>query len=314
MCDASVITVGFSPAWDITCRADGLDWGQHVKVSQTTVPAGKALNVSKALAWMGQTSIAAGLWGRNDWPAAEELPAELKSLIDFRLTFVPGRTRQNITVIDTRRQREMHLRAPCRLATRAALTQLGEDLKALVGGHCCVVFSGSMPDGELLDDCLSIINDVCGSGASVAVDSSGLALCSVVQRGGLYVVKPNLDELSELLGHPVQNEVSAIIAAARTLCDRVEIVLVSRGADGAMVVTRGKAFACRVKTAGNKVVNTVACGDYLLAGFLAGADTIDLRVRLENAVKVATARAWGLTETMDRPSAEMKIDVETTIF
>ena len=227
MSNAPLITVGICPAWDITCRADGIDWGQHVKVSQTAVPADKAFNVSKALAWMGQKTLAAGLWGQNDWPAAQESLAALKPRIDFKLTLVPGQTRQNITVIDTHSQREMHLRAACPLATKATLAQLAEDLKKYINPNSCVAFSGSMPEGELLADCLSIIKTACQSGASVAVDSSGTALTKVVAQGGLYAIKPNLEELSQLLGTPVPNQTAAIIAAARSLCDSVKIVLVS---------------------------------------------------------------------------------------
>ena len=59
----SIITVGLSPAWDITCRGKNLNWGGHENIDEQTItPAGKALNVSKALAWMGRESIAAGLW------------------------------------------------------------------------------------------------------------------------------------------------------------------------------------------------------------------------------------------------------------
>ena len=313
MTDGSVITVGFCPAWDITCRAEGVDWGRHVKAAQTAIPAGKALNVSKALAWLGQKSIAAGLWGQNDWPDAQAVLASLNLWVDFRMTLVAGRTRQNITVIDTRNQREMHLRAPYRLATSAALTRLSDELKPVIGAGCTVVFSGSMPGDELVDGCLLMIRNACRSGARVVIDSSGEALQCAVLAGGLYAIKPNLEELGQLLGRPIANEPTEIIAAARTLCDKAQIALVSRGADGAIVVTQDKAVGCRAKPAKYKVVNTVACGDYLLAGFLAD-ETAALSVRLENAITVATARAWGLTETIDWSMAKEKIEIETTVF
>ena len=62
-----IITVGLAPAWDIQCRGQGLDWGCHAQIDEQDVrPAGKALNVSRALAWLGRSSVAAGLWGRED--------------------------------------------------------------------------------------------------------------------------------------------------------------------------------------------------------------------------------------------------------
>jgi 1-phosphofructokinase family hexose kinase len=310
MSHAPFITVGICPAWDVICRADSVDWGQHVRVSQTAIPAGKALNVSRALAWLGQTSIAAGLWGQSDWPAAEASLAAFRGRIDCRMTLAPGQTRQNITVIDTRGRREMHLRAACPLASKASLAQLAGDLKSMVTPASRVVFSGSMPEGGLLEDCLAMIRNLCRSGARVAADSSGPALSRAVELGGLALIKPNLEELCQLLGRTIPNDPSAIREAARTFCDRTQMILVSRGADGAMVITKDRAFACRARVPQDKVVNTVGCGDYLLAGFLAGEDTADLYARLETAVKVATAHALGLTESMDWPTAAVHIRIE----
>ena len=50
----SIVTVGISPCWDLTCKADGLDWGMHEKLSsQQKKCAGKAFNISRAMAWLG---------------------------------------------------------------------------------------------------------------------------------------------------------------------------------------------------------------------------------------------------------------------
>ena len=314
MSDSSVITVGFCPAWDITCISDSVDWGQHCKVSQVSVPAGKAMNISKALAWMGQKSTAAGLWGQNDWSAAHKMLADRSPLIDLRCTVVPGGTRQNITVIDTHSRREMHLRADCKLATGPTLNHLRTDLDSFVKSGDVVAFAGSMPQGKLLDDCISLIERVRDRGAKVVIDSSGPALARAVKLGGLYAIKPNLEELRQLLNRPIDNDPHEIIAAARTLKDKVQIVLASRGKEGALAVTADRAVGCCVRTFRGNTVNTVACGDYLLAGFLIGDEKADLCVHLENAVRVAAARAWGLTESIDWPTARVQIEIETTIF
>ncbi len=42
-----IITVAFNPCWDVTCRADGLEWGRHEVLESFSIrPAGKPLNVS----------------------------------------------------------------------------------------------------------------------------------------------------------------------------------------------------------------------------------------------------------------------------
>ena len=304
------ITIGFAPAWDITCWADGVDWGQHPKLTgQTTVPAGKALNVSRAMAWLGTANTAMGLWGKADAESMRQDLAALQKMVDLRFTLAEGRTRQNITIIDTRNRREMHLRDENRLATPAALAQLDKDLKAAVRKNSVVAFCGAMPEDDRLGMCLGIIQSVRDTGAAAAVDTSGQALAQSVALGGLEVIKPNLDELCELLDKTVPDEPLAIVAAARTLCDRVKVVLVSRGQNGAIAVTQKEAFCCAA-AAQRAAVNTVGCGDYLLAGFLA-AQTNDIAQRLAVAVQLAAARAYGLTETHAWQDVQRQIDVKT---
>ena len=46
-----IVTVGLSPAWDVTCVGRELDWDTHPKIDQQRFrPAGKALNISRTLA------------------------------------------------------------------------------------------------------------------------------------------------------------------------------------------------------------------------------------------------------------------------
>ena len=95
------------------------------------IPAGKAFNISRALAWLGTKSIAAGLWGQSDYQQMAKTVDELGDFVDIKFTPVKGGTRQNITVVDTQNHREIHLRAPGRLAASQGLNQLKKDLKSI---------------------------------------------------------------------------------------------------------------------------------------------------------------------------------------
>ncbi|MHC4478520.1 MAG: 1-phosphofructokinase family hexose kinase [Planctomycetota bacterium] len=305
-----IVTVGICPCWDIVCQVDGLKWGQHKRLeSQELVCAGKALNISRALAWLKVKSIAAGLWGQSDYRQMVESTKTISDFVDVRFTKAPGRTRQNITVVDSRAGREMHLRAQSKLAGKESLRHLMADLKQIVTEDSIVVFAGSMPPGELLEDCLSIIAKVRDAGARVAVDTSGTALEEIVRLGNIWLIKPNVEELRQLLGEQVADKTSAIVQAARRLCDKVQTIVVSRGPRGAAVLTRDTALQGRVASGSGKAANTVGCGDYLLAGLLASvADGNDLSVALAKAVKVAAARAYGLTETTTWLEADGRIE------
>jgi len=63
-------------------------------------------------------------------------------------------------------------------------------------------------------------------------------LKSIVASGNLYLIKPNVEELSELLDKKIADNTNDIITAAGTLLNKVEIILVSRGKNGAIAITR----------------------------------------------------------------------------
>lgn len=305
----SIVTIGLCPCWDITCYVEGADWGEHIVISsQTFAPAGKALNVSRALAWLGAESTAAGLWGKDDYQQLLKGIGPLSEFVRAEFTVVDGRTRSNVTIVDTVGGREMHLRAKSKLATREALSLLKQDLRGIVQEGSICVFAGAMPEDELLDDCLDIIKQCCAKGARVVVDSSGAALKQAVDAGGLWIIKPNLAELCELLGQSVSDEPKAIALAAGELLEKADIVLISRGDKGAVAVSRETVLE---GTAKNNVgaLGTVGCGDYLLAGFLGGLKaTDDISSALEKGLKAAAAKAFGWTGELSWADAESRIE------
>jgi 1-phosphofructokinase family hexose kinase len=308
--DAKVITVGLSPAWDISCRGRDLDWGRHAEIDEQVIrPAGKALNVSYALAWMGAGSVAAGLWGREDYDEMRRAVERAGGRIEVQMTAVEGRTRQNITVVDTRHRREMHLRRQSELASETGLRQLDADLKQLVRAGDICVFAGAMPAGELLEPMVSLVRTCRRAGARIAVDTYGPTLQSLVEAGLAWLISPNIEELRGLLGIAVEDTPEKLVEASRTLLSGMDMVLISRGERGALMVAKAGAWTGRSVTQG-KVLSTVGCGDYLLAGFLAGlCETGDPSAALAKGLKVATARAWGWTESGSWAKAEKEIAV-----
>ena len=311
----AIVTVGICPCWDITCRVEGISWGDHKPMaSQRCIPAGKALNISRALAWMDSKSTAAGLWGKGDYEQMRGAMGDLRGHIDICMTAVEGQTRRNITIVDTHNAREMHLRAESDLAGAQALRLLVDDLERLVGEETVCVFAGAMPEGELLDDAIAMIDNLRKRGAGIVADTSGVALKRIVDLGDIKIAKPNIEELSGLVGYSVADSTEAIVAAAKGLSGRVRTVLVSRGRKGALVIGDDRVLSGVVKTEHDAAVSTVGCGDYLLAGFIGGlADADgDERQALERAVKAATARAWGRHDNMEWSEARKTIEVETT--
>jgi len=301
--------VGINPCWDIFCRVDGLEWDEHKQISSEVFrPAGKALNVSRALGWMGVESQAAGLWGRDDYTSMKKELAGLRRYVKNRFTVVDGRTRHNINIIDQKNKREVHLRSMSGLTSGKAIKNLYRDLRKLVGRDRICVFAGAMPDMSLLPEMLSLIKMCQQKGAKVVLDSSGPMLKAIVHEGGLWLIKPNVQELKEMLGEEIANKQEALTKAGERLLGRAEHILISRGEKGAVLVTAEGSYKGQYQGKSQPVQSTLGCGDYLLAGFLRGyLQKTEPAKALETALKAATARAWGLSETLLWPKAERKI-------
>jgi 1-phosphofructokinase family hexose kinase len=309
--EISIITVGLSPAWDITCRGRNLTWNLHQHINEQTVnPAGKALNVSKALAWMGRKNIAAGLWGRDDYQQMATAVRRQWPLITLKMTTVSGGTRQNVTVVDTAKNKDMHLRNKSQLASKKTITRLRTDLAAIVRSGSVCVFAGTMPDGQLLNDVAALVELCRDRGARIVLDTSGNALSRIVGRGYAWLIKPNVEELRKLLDEPIKDGPKSLARAGRGLLNNVEIVLISRGAKGSVVVTKDGAWQARC-LGRRKLMSTVGCGDCLLAGFLKRLeDNFDIGSALNTATKVATAKAWGWMETGSWPGESRQIKIK----
>jgi 1-phosphofructokinase family hexose kinase len=308
----NIITVGLAPAWDLICQGSHLNWGEHpVLDNQQWVAAGKALNVSRALAWMGRESIASGWWGQDDFAQMQTHLARACPRIETRITPVEGFTRINVTILDRPQHKELHLRAPSSLASRIAFKALQKDLQRNIQTHSVSVLAGALPGASFKRGVLALAQSCLqASSTRLVVDAHGPVFQSLVDAGLPWLIKPNVAELGELLGTTVPNRTASLIKAARTLIHRVPYILISRGRLGAILVTRDQAWQGRCLDHG-RVVSTVGCGDTLLAGFLYGLTKHTRpQTALTTGLKVATARAWGWTDQKTWTAARRQIRVE----
>ena len=165
-------------------------------------------------------------------------------------------------------------------------------------------------EGELLGDVVRIVKFCKSRGAKIALDTSGPALREIVRTGAMWLVKPNVEELCTLLDHKIKDTPESLAKAGRKLLDKVDIILISRGRKGSIVVTKEAAW--RAKARGRaRVFSTVGCGDYLLAGFLKGRmDRSDNARALTTATQIATTKACGWTESRTWQQVKRKVTVE----
>jgi 1-phosphofructokinase family hexose kinase len=287
--ETEIVTVSLNPSMDRAIRIPGLRIGGHLKGEEIArVPAGKGVNVSRAMARMDTPSIATGFLSEN---LSDEFAGALKSEgIAPEFCRISGRTRENVTLVDPVNATETHIRANGPHISREELDRLRDKIRRLAGKEKLFIFAGSLPPGISTPDFTNLIRVCSDRGALVAVDTSGEALCEAVKEK-LWLIKPNLEELKELrpemASHPLE--------AANSLLDTVEWVLLSGGPEGAWLVGKQELLYGKAENVEQKAIrNTVGCGDCLLAGFVAGARGGNPKDAMSKGLAAATAAA--LTE------------------
>ncbi|MFR3295671.1 MAG: PfkB family carbohydrate kinase [[Clostridium] innocuum] len=127
-----------------------------------------------------------------------------------------------------------------------------------------VCISGSLQN-DMKDTLEHITQKIYENKAKLILDIPNITAAELIACHP-YLIKPNLEELAHLL--QTEKELEKIIPKAKSVFADKEIrVLLSLGEDGSCYISRDAIYqvsSARV----DKVVNTVAAGDSMLAGFL----------------------------------------------
>ncbi|MCS3781530.1 1-phosphofructokinase [Tsukamurella ocularis] len=282
-------------------------------------PGGKGVNVSRVVHAAGEGTVAV-------LPADQGDPL-LVGLSRLGVPAIPvpvgHEVRSNITVTEPDGT-TTKLNAPgARLAPEAALA-LEDAIVAAADGAAWLALCGSLPPG-LPDDWYARLSERLGAGPGgprIAVDTSGPALAASAVRG-IALLKPNAEELAELVGRGAEAgaELESRAAAGdlgpvRQAADELHratgaSVLATLGAAGALLVTDEGAWVAAPPPI--TVRSTVGAGDSSLAGYLiAHARGADAPQRLSLAVAYGAAAAALPGTQAPRPEDLAVTDVRVT--
>jgi len=310
-----VVTVTLNAAIDRVIEVPGFAVGIHGQGQELArIPAGKGVNVSRALALLGVDSVATGLVGRDELPAFEDCLAALG--VQPQLLAVEGRTRENVTLVDPLGHTETHVRDVGPPVTAEQVDRLARKLGLLAGADRLVVFAGSLPAGMPVAALAEMIGVCTAASARLALDLPGEVLAELGDVR-CWAAKPNVEELGGWLGRAIRSD-DQLVEAGRTLSRSVRTVMVSRGAAGGYLFVDGSALIGQTEVDPDRVVSAVGCGDALLAGFIAAQTRgADVRDSYRFALAVASAAAVNPlpghleTETVDEFLAVTSVEPVT---
>ncbi len=259
-----IVTVTPNPSLDRTLELESLQLGEVNRASGSRLdPGGKGVNVARALRANGHDVRAVLPVGGREGEQVLDLLVELG--LDVRGVPVGAAVRENVSLVEPD-GRVTKVNAAGPRLTDDEVADLAKATVAAVEGAVWVAASGSLPPGAPEDLYAQLASDVHAAGARLAVDSSGGPLRAALS-GAPDLLKPNAEELEEVTGRHLRS-LGDVVAAAQELRDRgVAAVLVSLGADGAVLVDATGTW--HATTPPVEPRSNVGAGDATLAGFLA---------------------------------------------
>ncbi len=264
-------------ASDRVLRVPGFAVGGHLQAEAVShTPAGKGINLARALARLGRSNIATGFVGQGE---AERFEAFLSSgegfgrgfgRVNCQLLSVRGPTRENITVVDPDAGTDTHLRTQGYEVAEHDLARLSTKIGLLSREGAVFVFAGSLPEG--MDDAAlaGLVHQAQSGGADVVLDLDGRALGNVLGSLGkaVWMISPNRKEFAEAMGLDGEVGFEPLLKAARSVRKRAGWVLVSMGREGGLLVTESGAYRGVCEVDPSRVVSTVGSGDCLVAAVI----------------------------------------------
>ena len=262
---SKIITLTFNPVIDKSSTVDRIVPDKKLRCSSPHfTPGGGGINVSRALKNLGKDSTALFPAGGHSGNFLIDLLKE--EGINSEVTSTSTNTRENFIVVDISSNQQFRFGFPGDAITEKELKNLIAKLEAQDADY--IVASGSllpgMPD-EILGEIAKIAKK---KKARFIVDTSGKALQHSLDDG-VFLLKPNLGELSSLVGKEEVGEGELNeIAREKINKGQCEIVVVSMGEKGARLVTKNESFQARAPKI--KRVSTLGAGDSMVAGMVLG--------------------------------------------
>jgi len=260
-----IYTITLNPALDRTLWIKKIQPDESNRIEQEQRYAGgKGIDVSRVLTTLGVNNKALGFVGGFVGGELEGLLFNEGIACDF--IRISGETRTNIIVNDMSTENQTVLSARGPEIKPYELMQMIHKVEKLEKPEI-VIISGSLPPGVHPEIYRKIIEIAKTRGAWVILDTDGDAM-SVGIQGIPDAIKPNIHELSRLVGRELQRR-EEIISAARGVHEQgTGIVLVSMGAKGIIMVGEREQYWAYPPEV--EVENTIGAGDSAVSGFVYG--------------------------------------------
>ncbi|MBP2630436.1 MAG: 1-phosphofructokinase [Firmicutes bacterium] len=256
-----ITVLTMNPSIDRSYVLDDFITGKVQRAKSVIATAGgKGLNVSRVAHFLGGKVCCLGFLGDFTGGFIEK-EIKVEGLIN-RFTPIQGTTRICMNFKDKNGVFTEVLEGGPEIMP-GEINQFEEELHKVLKDTKILVASGSLAQG-LPKDYYGKIAKICSEhNIKFILDSSGESLRLAIKEKP-FLIKPNEEELENLTGIPIKTDEDAFLASLKVLEMGAENVCVSMGKRGMMLNGSLGRFIISIPTV--EAVNTVGCGDSLVAG------------------------------------------------
>ena len=257
-----IVTVTPNTAVDQIVFIDEWQFDRTIRAQKTLQTiAGKPTDASWILAELGTESLALGFKAGFTGELVDQMLSEKGVQTDF--ITVDGESRRNLVIIMEQGQHQTTITSATLQVLPEHLQQLREKYTAALEQATCVVMGGTLPTGVDPAFYTQLIQWANERNVPTILDASGPYLQAGVQ-GQPTFIKPNQDELADLVGYPIRS-VEAAYHAGCSVKDQYGVsLIISLGAEGGLAILKDEAY--RIYPVHVDVVSTAGAGDGILAG------------------------------------------------
>ena len=285
-----IITITVNPTLDKSVLVPSLIENQKLRCTDIKYePGGGGINISRAIKKLGGSSMALFLAGGHFGSYFINLFKKKK--IEYESFSIKNETRESLIIFDelNAKQYLLDMQGPIVFENEwhNLLTHISK-LKDVA----FIVASGSLPRAIPIDFYAQIARIAKKMGAKFILDTSGEPLKLAINEG-LFLIKPNLKEMGILSGiNKIEREKAKVEALKIIKSKKCEAIVISLGADGALLVTAD--YTEHFLAPKVAVKSTVGAGDSMLAGLVL---KLAENQNLQNAVRYGVA--CGAAATMN---------------
>jgi 1-phosphofructokinase family hexose kinase len=289
-----VLAIATGPAVDrISLARAGAAEGIVRATEALETPGGKAIHAAMVARALGaQTHLVAPVGGRRGELLRELLAAEE---LDSSLVPVAAETRATHTLVDADLGELVEIHDPPAALEPAECEALVAATRDRAPTASVAVIAGGLPPAAPPDLHARLVTAAREGGAFTILDSSSAKATRLALGTAPDLVKPNLAELSALLGggasdHGGDAAIDALAGLAQRLLESgAGAVWLSLGPRGSVLVTAAEALHLTLPT--ERVVNAVGCGDALVGGLATG---------IAQGLELVDAAALGVAAAADK--------------